>query len=575
MRNLWISAFAVLLAAQLTAGATNQQSSQPAERRPSAQPTQSGAQVFRTYSEAVAVIEATDSTSTVVRFGSGVLLDRQQVIVTNAHVVIGPGRIRARLGTHSYSPSEIEVRYVDADADLAILKLSTIPQGSPTVRLRTGALPDVGERVFAIGNPQGLERTFSEGVVSGVRSLPEIGIVIQHTAAISPGSSGGALFSSSGELIGLTVAYLDGGQNLNFAIPATGVASAVAQALDVPSDTQDVDQFAARTRKRFPGLYNNLENRSLASLFRRRYPLLGGAATSFNEPPALPPQLIAFVQGLFQVLNDYNKQVGTKDLFESPEQVLELQALNRRRLTRLRLLEPPTAKTREAAHLLIAAFEEVDRRFEYYVSPAIPFSLEVHRNLMRNEIQLQSDGFAALTADLIPYKDAATDLFGWVQDSYEQTKRSLNTLSSPPAQQSTAPPSIAGTWFDAGGTFANRLVRTANIAIAPSDSGGFVLVFTPRTFVEGFNYLLGGKVAMANGSITGELSVGFYVKLPGINEVCSKKAALDLQSSGPDLLVGTARFGNTIDSGVRSETFRALCLGLPFGTKAVRLQRIR
>lgn len=220
MRDIWRLAFIPLLAAGLGSAspvANQQGASRPTDRASvPVRPTQSGTQIFRTFSAAVAVIEATDDPSSVLRFGSGVLLAQRQVLVTNAHVVTGPGHIRARFGSASYSSPDLEVLYVDTDADLAVLRLATVPQQSPVIQLRTGPLPDVGERVFAIGNPQGLERTFSEGVVSGVRSLKGIGVVLQHTAPISPGSSGGALFSANGELIGLTVAYLDGGSESEF-----------------------------------------------------------------------------------------------------------------------------------------------------------------------------------------------------------------------------------------------------------------------------------------------------------------------------------------------------------------------
>lgn len=230
----------------------------------------SGAEIFRTYARAVAVIEATDDTSAVIRFGSGLLLSEHRVVVTNAHVVSGPGRIRARLGSDIFLAPELNVQYVDVEGDLAVLRLERVVQGVPNIRLRADGLPDVGERVFAIGNPQGLERTFSEGVVSGLRSLTGIGSVIQHTAPISPGSSGGALFGASGDLIGLTVAYLDSGQNLNFAIPASAVAAAIDQAFDVPRDMQTLAAFAARTRKRFPDRYDNLDDQALVSRFRSR-----------------------------------------------------------------------------------------------------------------------------------------------------------------------------------------------------------------------------------------------------------------------------------------------------------------
>jgi serine protease Do len=575
MRDLSVLAVVLLLATYLSARpSANPQSPQPVGRQ-SVQPVQSGTQIFRTYAPSIAIIEATDDTSKVLRFGSGVLLPERRALVTNAHVVSGPGRIRARLGSAMYSSPDIEVQYVDSESDLAVLSLSKIPQEAPTVRVRTGPLPSVGERVFAIGNPQGLERTFSEGVISGVRSLKGIGVVLQHTAPISPGSSGGALFSTGGELIGLTVAYLEGGQNLNFAIPATGVAAAVEQAFDVPSDTQSVTAFAARTRKRFPGVYDGFDDEALTARLRNRYPALG-AGIPFDKRSGMPAQLYAFAASIEDILGEYNEQAEKIDISANPQGIAELQALNRRRLTRLRLLRPTTDGTGRAAAFLIAGFEETERRFEYYTSLSTPTrSPDVDRRLLRNEAQYSADGFRALAVDLMPYKDAAPELFDWIEESYELSRRLVDQLSTSATPQSAAPPSIVGTWSDAGNTFANRVVRTPDIEIANRSSDGFVIVSSRQTLVEGFNYLLSGNVAMVNGSITGELTVGFYLKLTGGNEACSRKASLDLQPSGSDLLVGTTRFGNLEDSGVRSETFRAVCLGLPSGIRQVQLQRIR
>jgi hypothetical protein len=76
-----------------------------------------------------------------------------------------------------------------------------------------------GQRVYAIGSPQGLELTISEGIVSALRKVEE-GTVIQTTAPISPGSSGGGLFDLSGHLIGIMTFQHRYGQNLNFALPA-------------------------------------------------------------------------------------------------------------------------------------------------------------------------------------------------------------------------------------------------------------------------------------------------------------------------------------------------------------------
>jgi len=78
-------------------------------------------------------------------------------------------------------------------------------------------LPKVGERVFTLGSPLQLEGTLSEGVVSGLRTEDGTALV-QTTAAISPGSSGGGLFDSGAKLIGITTFTLRNGQALNFAI---------------------------------------------------------------------------------------------------------------------------------------------------------------------------------------------------------------------------------------------------------------------------------------------------------------------------------------------------------------------
>ena len=80
-----------------------------------------------------------------------------------------------------------------------------------------------GQTVFAIGSPQGLDLSISEGIVSSVRES-RLGPLIQTTAAISPGSSGGGLFNVSGQLIGITTFQSKTGQNLNFAVPADWIA---------------------------------------------------------------------------------------------------------------------------------------------------------------------------------------------------------------------------------------------------------------------------------------------------------------------------------------------------------------
>ncbi len=100
---------------------------------------------------------------------------------------------------------------LDLDADLALLKIDA--KKLPILEMADGALPPIGTQVFAIGNPQGLTNTLSEGLVSGHRTTENGLSQIQTTAAISPGSSGGPLLNSAAQVVGITAQYLEEGQN--------------------------------------------------------------------------------------------------------------------------------------------------------------------------------------------------------------------------------------------------------------------------------------------------------------------------------------------------------------------------
>jgi S1-C subfamily serine protease len=154
---------------------------------------------------------------------SGVLVSADGFVVTNAHVVEGCRRMTAtQINGSTRRSFEPVLKYYDKKSDTAVLKVEG--QGFEFFALPTRAVR-VGERVYAIGNPRGLEQSISEGIVSGVRE--EDGISwIQHSAPISPGSSGGALISSRGELLGINSWSVRESQGLNFAVPASTLNSA-------------------------------------------------------------------------------------------------------------------------------------------------------------------------------------------------------------------------------------------------------------------------------------------------------------------------------------------------------------
>jgi len=155
------------------------------------------------------------------------LVSADGFIVTNAHVV---GQCRSMKARHisggarrSYEPA---LKYYDEKSDTAVLKVAG--QGLDFFNILAPPTR-VGERVYAIGNPRGLEQSISEGIASGNREDDGV-FWIQHSAPISPGSSGGALISSRGELLGINSCTKRESQNLNFAVPAGTLARALSDA---------------------------------------------------------------------------------------------------------------------------------------------------------------------------------------------------------------------------------------------------------------------------------------------------------------------------------------------------------
>lgn len=160
--------------------------------------------------------------------GSGVVIDDEGLIVTNAHVVEGSTVVHVRTPD---GDREAAVVAVDAAADLALLRLSGL-RGLARVPLGDSDTVPVGAFVIAIGNPYGLHHTASLGIVSGrARPFPGGTTMLQTDAAISPGSSGGALLDLQGRLVGLTTLMFTGEAKgnigLNFAIPSNVVKAAL------------------------------------------------------------------------------------------------------------------------------------------------------------------------------------------------------------------------------------------------------------------------------------------------------------------------------------------------------------
>jgi len=193
--------------------------------------TRAGA-VYASASPAVVSIKAGNST------GTGFLIDREGRVVTNAHVVDGSDRVEVRFGADGES-IEGEVRGTDPSSDLAVVAIDPgkAPAGVRPLRLADSRKVQVGDVAIAIGNPFGLDRTATEGIVSGVgREIQapngfSIDSVIQTDAPINPGNSGGPLLDEGGRVIGVNSQIETGGSSGNvgigFAVPSNTVREVV------------------------------------------------------------------------------------------------------------------------------------------------------------------------------------------------------------------------------------------------------------------------------------------------------------------------------------------------------------
>ena len=164
---------------------------------------------------ATVYLEMYDSNDKTLGIGSGFFIRKNQ-IATNYHVIKGAMRGTAKLVGKSTTYIIEGVTATDKTNDLVILKVTA--SGVKSLPLGDSDVVRIGEAVYVAGNPKGLEGTFSNGIISSLRdrSTKER---LQMTAPISPGSSGGPVLNSKGEVIGVSFMTLVGGQNLNFAIP--------------------------------------------------------------------------------------------------------------------------------------------------------------------------------------------------------------------------------------------------------------------------------------------------------------------------------------------------------------------
>ena len=169
-------------------------------------------ELFESVSSSIVVVHGMDNQGKPQSLGSGVVLSKDE-IVTNCHVIEKSATLSIEHRGREYPAT---LKHSDYDRDVCSLTVTGFD--APVAVLGSTQPLKVGQKVFAIGAPQGLELTLSEGIISSLREVTG-GRYLQISAPISPGSSGGGLFDEDGRLIGLPTFYLGGGQQLNFAVP--------------------------------------------------------------------------------------------------------------------------------------------------------------------------------------------------------------------------------------------------------------------------------------------------------------------------------------------------------------------
>ncbi len=230
-------------------------------------------EIFAKASPAVVKVVMQDAEERQISQASAFLVDERGLFATNYHAIKRGSQAYIVFANGARS-QVLGVAAMNEKADLAIIKVIGQVEEKP-LELATDDLPAVGAKVFAIGNPLGLTHTFSDGIVSARREPGEVAgeqrvTMIQITAPISPGSSGGPLLDSEGRVIGVTTATKRNGQNLNLAVPSLYVDRLLIRArnetaLTTFPLTEDAPQervvtFAGRPRPAYEWSPEDIEN---------------------------------------------------------------------------------------------------------------------------------------------------------------------------------------------------------------------------------------------------------------------------------------------------------------------------
>jgi S1-C subfamily serine protease len=180
-------------------------------------------ELVRHVKPAVVAITTYDASGEALMTGSGFFVAQGQV-VTNLHVIRNASKVEVKtLDGKGKTYPVTGASAVDDEGDLVMLNVD-MPVDRPRNVEFAKVLPDEGETIFVVGNPLKLEGSVSDGIVSAVREVPNVGRIIQITAPVSHGNSGSPVFNLRGEVIGVVTVKVTNGQNINLAIDSARVA---------------------------------------------------------------------------------------------------------------------------------------------------------------------------------------------------------------------------------------------------------------------------------------------------------------------------------------------------------------
>lgn len=197
--------------------------------------------IFKENNKAVVVVVTYDTDGKILSQGSGFIVRVDGAIITNYHVISNAKNVRINATDKVLDVDG--VIYIDKENDIAIIKAAG--KNLPTVNLGNADKASVGEKVYVISSPQGLENTISDGILSGIREISPGRKILQITAPISPGSSGGPVFNNDGQVIGIATFLIRDAQNLNFAIPINSIKDKINNEKIIPWNNNTLEDYRA------------------------------------------------------------------------------------------------------------------------------------------------------------------------------------------------------------------------------------------------------------------------------------------------------------------------------------------